>query len=83
MHTPQKDARLSHLHEENRKAKLRILRLEQKILVAASDDGVKFDDELHDDIKNLAASSTKQVHSSHSEDSFLRLFWDQQQKASF
>ena len=82
LHTPEKDARLSHLHQENRKAKLRIRRLEQKISLAANEDGVKLDDELHSDIMNLAASSTKQVHSSYSEDSFLRLFWDQQQKAS-
>ena len=74
MYTPEKDARLSHLHQENRKAKLRIIRLEQKISLAANEDGVKLDDELHSDIMNLAASSTKQVHSSHSEDSFYDYF---------
>ena len=63
MHTTQKDARFSHLLEENRKGKLHILCLEQNILLAASEDGVKLD-ELRDDIKNLPASSTNQVYSS-------------------
>ena len=57
LHTPQKDAHLSHLHEEYRKVKLRILHLEQKILLAASEDGVKLNDELHDDIKILAETT--------------------------
>ena len=76
LHTLQKDACLSHLHEENRKAELHILCFKRKLLLAASEDGVKLNNELHNDIKILAETSTKQVHSSHSEDSFLRLFWD-------
>ena len=57
LHMPEKDARLSHLHQENRKAKLHIIRLEQKISLAANEDGVKLDEELHSDIMNLVAST--------------------------
>ena len=82
LRTPEKNERLSRLHQENRKTKLRIARLEQKIKLAANTDGVNLDASLYDDIKTIATENTKEVYSSFSEGTFQRLFWEQQQKAS-
>ena len=82
LHTPEKDERLSRLHEENRKAKVQIKRLIQKIESATIQDGVCLNDELHNDFKLIASMNTKDIHSTYPEDSFERLFWDQQVKAS-
>ena len=40
------------------------------------------DDELHEDLRNIAAECTEQVHKACPEDTFKWLFWDQQEKSS-
>lgn len=40
------------------------------------------DEELHNDMKTLIDSSTKQVHSLHPDETFECIFWDQQKKVS-
>lgn len=82
LHTPEKNERLSRLHQENKKAKLHIARLEQNIMLATCADGVNLDVTLHDDVRVMATENSKAVYSSYSEGTFQRLFWDQQQKAS-
>jgi len=79
--TSEKDERLRNLHQENKKAKLCVRRLEQKISAAASQEGITLDDELHNDMKTMMDAATKQVYSLYPEGSFQRLFWDQQQTA--
>ena len=80
--TPQKDERLCRLQQEKKKAKLCTDRLRQKIIAATDSDGVVLDDELHEDLKSMAVECSKEVHESCPEDTFRRLFWDQQQQAS-
>ena len=80
--TPEKDERLSRLHKEKRKASLQIAQLKEKLSSATIQDGITLDDELHNDVRNIASASVKQIYSTYSEDSFQRMFWDQQVKAS-
>ena len=39
-------------------------------------------DELHNDIKQIASTNTQEINSRYPENSFQRLFWDQQTKAN-
>ena len=80
--TPEKNERLSRLHKEMRKVSLQVAQLKEKLSSAATQHGITLSDELHNDVKKMAAASSKQIYSIHSEDSFPRLFWDQQVKAS-
>ena len=82
LHTPEKDERLRRLQQDKKRVKLQIDRLKQKIEDASHQDGMIIDDELHEDLKSAVMESTEQVHKTCPEDSFKRLFWDQQQKAS-
>ena len=82
LHTPEKIERLCRLHKECKKARLCIMRLKQRISEAAVDGGVALDEELHNDMKALVDTSTKHVHSLYPEDTFERIFWDQQKQAS-
>ena len=77
----EKDERLRNIHQENKKANLRISRLKQKISDVTSQDGVLLDDEMHKDMKAMMNASTNQVHSMYPEGSFQQVFWDQQQTA--
>lgn len=80
--TPEKIERLSHLHKENKRAMLEIKRLKQKISAAITLDGVNLSDELHDDVKTMASDTTKQIYLQYPENSFQRLFWQQQVQAN-
>ena len=82
LHTPEKNERLRRLHQDNKKAKLYMMHLKRKISEAAREGGITLDEELHNDMKALVDSSTKQVHSLHPEGTFECIFWDQQKKAS-
>ena len=82
LHTPEKIERMSRLHQENKKARLSIARLKKKLTSATSEDGVNLSNTLHHDMKVLAKENTTTVFASHSEGTFQRLFWEQQQKAS-
>lgn len=55
---------------ENRKAKVQIKHLMQKIENATIQDGVCLNDELHNGIKLIASTNTKEIHSACPEDSF-------------
>ena len=72
---------MRNIHQENKKANLRISRLKQKISDVTSQDGVLLDDEMHKDMKAMMNASTNQVHSMYPEGSFQQVFWDQQQTA--
>ena len=70
--TPEKDERLGLLHKENRKARLQIKRLKQKIEAVAIQQGVCISNELHSDIKLIASRFI--LYSKYPEDSFQQLF---------
>ena len=80
--TPEKDERLHRLQKAKKNVKLQSDRLKQKIEKAADQGGVMVDDKLHEDLKSIALECTGQVHESCPDDTFKRLFWDQQQKSS-
>ena len=80
--TPEKDERLHRLQQVRKNAKLQSDHLKQKIEKVADQGGVMVDDELHEDLKSIALECTEQVHESCPDDTFKRLFWDQQQKSS-
>ena len=82
LYTPEKHERLSRTQKEKQKLSRKVVELECKLAAATMQDGVTLNDELHNDMKKMAASFTKQVYSSYPEGSFQRLFWDQQIKAS-
>ena len=66
-----------------KKAKLETDHPKRKIEEVADQSGVVVDDELHEDLQSIASECTEeQVHESCPENTFKRLFWDQQQKSS-
>ena len=82
LHTSDKDKRLHRMQQDKKRAKLYIERLRLKIAESSESSGVVVDQEMHDNLKTMATEYTRKVHESCSEDSFKRLFWDQQHKAS-
>lgn len=80
LYTPEKIKRLHQLQQNRKRVKLYIDRLKQKISSVADRDGVLVNEEMYEDLKTMASEYTKQVKESTQEDSFKRLFWDQQQK---
>ena len=58
--TPEKDERASSLLSARKeKTKLYIDHLKQKIMAATDSDGLVVDDELHEDLKNMAVEFTR------------------------
>ena len=82
LHTPEKIKRLHRLQQERKNALLCINRLKQKIAAIVDRDGITVDEELHEDLKAITAEHTKEIEASNPQDSFKRLFWEQQQRAS-
>ena len=78
----EKDERLSRMHHETRMCKQQIRRLQEAIADSAVTDAVNLDEELHNDFSQLVKSHTNDVHSSHKERTFQRLFWTQTQTAN-
>ena len=56
--------------------------MQEAIDDSTTTDGVNLDEELHGDLLQLVNTHTQDVHLSHKEGTFQRLFWDQQQTAS-
>ena len=78
----EKSERLRRLHHEKRMCQQQIRRLHETIADSTATDGVYLDEELHGDVLQLMNDNTKDVHCSHKEGTFQRLFWDQQRTAS-
>lgn len=71
LHTPERNEHMTRLHQENKKARLRIVRLQKKIMSAAKEDGINLSNTLHDDMIVMANENVKTVSSSYSEGSVL------------
>ena len=78
----EKSERLHWLHHEKRMCQQQIRRLCERIDESTAADGICLDEEMHSDFLYLMNDTTKEVHSSHEEGTFQRLFWDQQRTAS-
>jgi len=54
--------------------KLQVSCLEKKISKLTATTGVKLDDELHNDMKEMIAEATNEIHRSYQSNTFQRLF---------
>ena len=80
--TPEKNERLSQLHQQNRTLSIRISSLQERLSSVTIKHGITLNNDLHQDVIKIATANTKNVHCNCPEGSFQRLFWDQQVKAS-
>ena len=78
----EKDEHLHRMHVQAKIAVQQIKRLEEKINDVVCENGVQLEDDLYDDLRQLAIDGTEQVSHLHQPDSFQCLFWNQQSKAS-
>ncbi len=80
--TPEKCKRYSHLRTRlDAKAKV-IKRLKEKVQVIMEKNRVALDPALNSDFKAIMSEMSSKVHAECAEDSFKRVFWDQQLKAA-
>ena len=82
LNTPEKNDRLTRMHNEKRQLSVLVRQLEERLSIAISQYGITPSDELHRDIKVMAGACTTQIYSTYLERSFPRLFWNQQVKTS-
>ncbi len=82
LNTPEKVERLHNLHSLYRNTKQKLTRLRARITLATEKSGVEVDEELHGDLKVIMKENATAICHSHSEDSFQRLFWEEQLKAA-
>lgn len=80
--TPEKSKRYSQLRTRLDAKEKKIKRLKEKIGVMMEKDHITLDPTLHSDFKAIMSEMSKRVHEECVEDSFKRLFWDQQLKAA-
>ena len=80
--TPEKKERLSRLHYTLRSANRHIARLEAQLEEAAATAGVTLDVETHFDIQQIMTDNSAVILDRYPPDSFGRIFWQQQMKAS-
>ena len=73
--TPEKHQRLSRLHSVARNSTKQIERLRQKIATLIKTDEIEVEDELDNDVREMAKEHEKDAMDSFPEGSFPRLFW--------
>ena len=78
----QKDMRLRNMKKELTKLRQRNERLKSRIDAEIQTVGVTVDDVLHSDLKEVMQKEADKVYAAYPEESFQRLFWEQQQKAA-
>ena len=78
---PEKNERISRLHDTARVAKQRIGRLEARLKKEIDDMGEVIDKDTHQELHSIMSDHESLVHQSFPPDYFGRLFWDQQSKA--
>ena len=79
--TQEKHDRLQRLHQLQRSTKLQVERLKRKLTQTIEENSVVLDDSTHRDLQEIKIENTPRVAGSFPENSFERLFWEQQQKA--
>lgn len=82
LHSPELRTKLA-LHQKCRRNMLKqINRLKEKLEMAAEDEGVILNEGDHEEMKGILNSEYSSIAKKHSPNSFARLFWEQQLKAS-
>ena len=80
--TPEKERRLQRMHSELRCNVWKRERLRVKLERVVEEEGVSTDTEIHEDICAIMDSNESRIVNSYPEDTFERLFWQQQQAAA-
>jgi len=79
--TPEKQERLSKLHDAGRVARQRIRRLEERLKRAIEKSGEVVDKGTHEGLCSIVSDSDASISENFPPESFGRLFWEQQKKA--
>ncbi len=79
--TPEKTQRLTNLRAEVVQQKRKIEFLEEKVKMLTEASGVEVDKEIHDDLGGIMEEMTEEVEKQFDENSFERVFWNQQLQA--
>ena len=77
----EKDQRLHRLQQERKANRSKVTRLKQKISKITEEQGIQLDEVLHKDMQLIVDEEKDAIHSKYPENSFQRLFWEQQEKA--
>ena len=80
--TPEKEEHLHRLHMEVKNTRQKLDRLRETISQDAASASVNIDQELDQDIRLTIAENDYNVTQEHAEDTFQRVFWEQQKKAA-
>ena len=77
----EKDQRLHRLQQERKANRSKVTRLKQKISKITEEQGIQLDEVLHKDMQLIVDEEKDAIHLKYPENSFQRLFWEQQEKA--
>ena len=80
--SPEKTARLKNLYDRTRTMQQNINRLNSQIRKLIEDNGTEVDDDLNKALVDIVEDKSPFVASSYEEESFPRIFWEVQQRAS-
>lgn len=80
--SPEKVKRIQRLHTLQRQTKLQLERMKARISQSIEENGIEVDDEVHDHLVSIAQENAENVLATCPEDSFRRIFWEQQRKAA-
>ena len=81
LRTPQRKQRMSNLRAEVKTKRNEVERLKLKLKEATEKRGICVEKQLEDDLQTVMLEKTKEISEKHAENSFHRLFWDQQLEA--
>ena len=79
--TPERRERFSNLKSRMKAAERKLKRLREKIKEATERNGVSLDGDLHHDLEQIMEEKHDQITEQYGENSFQRLFWEEQRKA--
>ena len=82
MNTPEKKKKFLNMKTRMRSAEQHVVQLKEKIKTLTSTCGIEIDSNLHSDLLGIMKDKTQDVHRAFPEESFSRLFWDEQLRAA-
>ena len=79
--TPEKDIRLQRLHNQARVQQQKIKRLRSILEEAIQERAIQVDEPLHSDLAAVVVEESNTIKKTFSENSFARIFWENQERA--
>ena len=79
--SPEKINRLQRIHTLQRSTKLQVVRLQNRLAQVIEVNGILAHEDTHRDLQEIMKESTSHVTNAFLDNSFEKLFWEQQQKA--